>query len=469
MSGHEDESLLATFDMANGGIDHSEYKQTDDYYEQPLHFDSTNNFQDQGSTHRQDNNYGNATTNRNGPFFIKDSERHSQVKKPTSRLNSKTNKQPSILQQAAERACINENQFINDLLNGDLPDFNPTEVNASLDALINSHIFQDNFGSTVDFDQSNKGSKFKNFDEDDNQDIHGGETSNACDDDIHGINSPGSSQNSGIYDKPCSSTASPAAPTQADTMVVQPKSPPLLRDATIQSTSKFTELEVFDPTANPPVDRYNDQGINHEELEYRDHVDNSPPTEIIPRTTYPSGIAVGPVSQQVILPSPVAQIPLPQTTVLQDPLHASNHYSVDKVQLSNFLKENGRQVSGRKRKSKEEIDRLVKRFCDPKELDYCTESDAQDIIDSDFEVKNVPLRNRADFGKYLCKFCPLTQNHKRGFDRKEDMKRHYHQHLNYVRFSCKHCEYKNARTDHMKNHMKKCHPEKDSTDYNRNS
>ena len=37
-------------------------------------------------------------------------------------------------------------------------------------------------------------------------------------------------------------------------------------------------------------------------------------------------------------------------------------------------KANGRQVSGRKRKSKEEIDRLVKRFCDPKELDYCTES-----------------------------------------------------------------------------------------------
>ena len=56
--------------------------------------------------------------------------------------------------------------------------------------------------------------------------------------------------------------------------------------------------------------------------------------------------------------------------------------------------------------------------------------DAQDIIDSDFEVKNVPLRNRADHGKYLCKFCPITQKHKRGFERKEDMKRHYHQHLN---------------------------------------
>ena len=56
--------------------------------------------------------------------------------------------------------------------------------------------------------------------------------------------------------------------------------------------------------------------------------------------------------------------------------------------------------------------------------------DAQDIIDSDFEVKNVPLRNRSDKGKYLCKFCPITQKHQRGFDRKEDMKRHYHQHLN---------------------------------------
>jgi len=454
MSGHEDEYHHAMFDMANDGVDHSDYKQTDDFEQTPLHFDSTNNFQD---------NFGTTSF---------DSEKHSQVKKPTSGLNSKAineSHQPksSILQQAFQQAGFGPNEFINALLNDSLPDSLPqNDRDDTLKALIEAEIYTDRYGSTVDFD-SNKGSKWKNFDDEDNLDIHGGDTSNACDDDNLGINSPGSSQifsqSSGLYDKPCSSTSSPAASTSAHTLVVQPTSPPTHLDGEIvpSPTSKdFKNLEVY----NRPDDR----GINHEELEYDMGPEYSAP-QILPRTTYASGIAVGPVPTQIILPSPIAASPLPQTTTVPDPMNANNHYSVDKMQLSLFLKENGRQVSGRKRKSKEEIERLIKRFCDPKELDYCTANDAQDIIDSDVEVKNVPLRNRSDKGRYLCKFCPITQKHERGFDRKEDMKRHYHQHLNYVRFSCKHCEYKNARTDHMKNHMKKCHPEKDSMDYNRNS
>jgi len=454
MSGREDEFHHAMFTHANdgvdhSGIDHSDYKQTDDF-ETPLHFDSTNNFQD---------NFGTSTY---------DAERHSQVKNPTSRLNPKpTNgsQQNNMINQAFQQAGCGANEFINALLNGDLPGFNPTEATVTLDALIDSGYCTDNFGSTVD--DPSKGSKYKNFDDEDNQDIHGGDTSNACDDDNLGINSPGSSQASqNLYDKPCSSTASPAAPTPAHTMVVQPTSPPSAPMKDLQ------ELEVYDPNTHSndrgmPIEVINHEGY-HGDQEYLEDQDYSN-AQIIPRTTYASGLAVGPVQPQVILPSPIAAIPLPQTTTVADPMNASNHYSVDKTQLSEFLKANGRQVSGRKRKSKEEIERLVKRFCDPKELDYCTENDARDIIESDFEVKNVPLRNRSDKGKYLCKFCPITQNHARGFERKEDMKRHYHQHLNYVRFSCKHCEYKNARTDHMKNHMKKCHPEKDSMDYNRNS
>ena len=344
MSGHEDDDLHALFNAANDGIDHSEYKQTDDC--EPLHFDSTNNFQDTFGTSSYD------------------SERHSQVKKPTSRLNNE--KRNDVLQQAWQHVeALDANEFIEALLNGQASGsaFDNRDSTEALNDLIRSGQFTDMYGSTVDFDHNSKGSKFKNHDDEDNQDIHGGNTSNACDDDIHGINSPGSSQasqNSRFYDKPSSST-SPAAPSPAETIVIQPTSPPL-HTGTPSKQKEFTELEVFNG---------NEPSVVHPQNEYTE-IDYS--TEIIPRTTYASGIAVGPVQPQVILPSPIAAPPLPQTTVLADPLHANNHYSVDKVQLSNFLKENGRQVSGRKRKSKEEIERLIKRFCDPKELDYCTES-----------------------------------------------------------------------------------------------
>ena len=361
MSGQEDEYHHAMFDMANdgvdhSGIDHSDYKQTDDF-ETPLHFDSTNNFQD---------NF--ATSTYHG-------ERHSQVKRTTSRLNSQPNnesQQKNMIHQAFQQAGCGANEFINALLNNELPNFNPTDTTDTLNALIDSNILIDNFGSTVDFEHSNKGSKWKNFDDEDNQDIHGGDTSNACDDDNLGINSPGSSQASqSHYDKPCSSTASPAAPSPAHTMVVQPTSPPSA------PMKDLHELEVFDPNVpsndrGMPIEVINHEGY-HVDQEYHSDQDY-PAAQIIPRTTYASGLAVGPVQPQVILPSPIAATPLPQTTTVADPMNASNHYSVDKTQLSEFLKANGRQVSGRKRKSKEEIERLVKRFCDPKELDYCTES-----------------------------------------------------------------------------------------------
>ena len=76
-------------------------------------------------------------------------------------------------------------------------------------------------------------------------------------------------------------------------------------------------------------------------------------------------------------------------------------------------------------------------------------------------------------GDYKCLLCPLTQNEERSFSRKEDLKRHYHQHLSvsvifcgiliqsfqFVRFECNFpgCSYKISRVDHMKTHMNNCH------------
>ena len=76
----------------------------------------------------------------------------------------------------------------------------------------------------------------------------------------------------------------------------------------------FTELEVY----HPPVDQSTDIDINHEELEY-------------------------------------IETELSRTTILTDPIDNNMHYEVENQLLSNFLKTNGRQVKGRKRKSEEEI------------------------------------------------------------------------------------------------------------------
>ena len=79
-------------------------------------------------------------------------------------------------------------------------------------------------------------------------------------------------------------------------------------------TSKhFTQLEVY----HSPVEK-SDIGINHEAVEY-------------------------------------IETELHQTTVMTDPIDKNMHYQVENELFSNFLKTNGRQVTGRKRKSEEEI------------------------------------------------------------------------------------------------------------------
>ena len=98
-----------------------------------------------------------------------------------------------------------------------------------------------------------------------------------------------------------------SALTTVNSMMTEPTaiSPPTSKD--------FTELEVH----HPPVEK-SDIGINHEELEY-------------------------------------IESELSQTTIMTDPIDNNMHYQVDNELFSNFLKTNGRKVTGRKRKSEEEI------------------------------------------------------------------------------------------------------------------
>ena len=94
----------------------------------------------------------------------------------------------------------------------------------------------------------------------------------------------------------------------ASAMMTEPTS------VSTQSYKDFTELEVY----HSPGDQSTDIGINHEELEYIE-------TELC------------------------------RTTILTDPMDDNIHYEVENQLFSNFLKTNGRQVKGRKRKSEVEI------------------------------------------------------------------------------------------------------------------
>lgn len=146
-----------------------------------------------------------------------------------------------------------------------------------------------------------------------------------------------------------------------------------------------------------------------------------------------------------------------------------NHYT---EQPGSSKQENRRQVNDKPKLSEQQKTKLVNRFCNARELEYCNEGDARSLIDSGYDVKKVDLRNYKGKdlkikGKFNCLFCPIMQKHERGFDRKEDIKRHYYLHLDFKRFQCKYCDSKKSRPDHMKNHMKTFHPDKKLNDYHK--
>jgi hypothetical protein len=174
------------------------------------------------------------------------------------------------------------------------------------------------------------------------------------------------------------------------------------------------------------------------------------------------------VSEPVVAP-PAETVDVNAEVIIQCPL-TKNQYSIGMRTLSMALEQHGKQINQPEppKKSKHEIDNLVQKFCSTRDLNFMKRGDAQDIINSGYqEVTNIPLKGKSTSGDFKCLICPILQGHDRGFTRKEDLKRHYHLHFKFARFTCKHCQYGNSRTDHMKLHIQKCHPDKNENDFNR--
>jgi len=167
------------------------------------------------------------------------------------------------------------------------------------------------------------------------------------------------------------------------------------------------------------------------------------------------------------------------TTSIQCP-QTKQYFDIPNTELTKFLNEKGKRKQEIPQMTEEEIKQLVRKFCIPREMSFVDQNDAKKLIKSGFHIKRVEkkIMKRQGKGKQVkrlnphdceldhsekmdfhCLICPLTQNETRSFSRKEDLKRHYHQHLSFVRFECNFpgCTYKISRVDHMKTHMANCH------------
>jgi len=145
-------------------------------------------------------------------------------------------------------------------------------------------------------------------------------------------------------------------------------------------------------------------------------------------------------------------------------------YSIGVHAFAEILEKNGTPLEAARpqKRSPQQIEEIVKKFCNARDLSFMKSEHAQEVIDSGREITKIPLKGKKEDGAYPCLICPSLQGHGRGFQRKEDLKRHYQLHFKYARFTCNHCQYGNSRTDHMKLHIQKCHPGKDQRDYKTN-
>jgi len=168
------------------------------------------------------------------------------------------------------------------------------------------------------------------------------------------------------------------------------------------------------------------------------------------------------------------------TTSIQCPT-TKQYFDIPNTELTKFLNEKGKKKQELPQMTEAEIKQLIRKFCIPREMSFVDKNDAKKLVESGYQIKRVEKKIMKKQGKkfvkrqspldctsdhsgdmnFHCLLCPLTQGETRSFSRKEDLKRHYHQHLSFVRFECNvpGCTYKISRVDHMKTHMKNCHNE----------
>jgi len=198
---------------------------------------------------------------------------------------------------------------------------------------------------------------------------------------------------------------------------------------------------------------------------YDNHVEQLVPPEL------QQGYLLKPVdNSQVAIIDNSENVP---TTTIKCP-RTKTSFEVSNTDLAKFLREKGRKQTEEPKLSEIEIKQLIRRFCIPREMNFVGLDDAKRLVKSGYTIKRVEKKTMKKTAKktthvkvactdapgdYKCLLCPLTQNEERSFSRKEDLKRHYHQHLSFVRFECNFpgCSYKISRVDHMKTHMNNCH------------
>jgi len=171
---------------------------------------------------------------------------------------------------------------------------------------------------------------------------------------------------------------------------------------------------------------------------------------------------------------------------VEDPLTHTTYY-ISETKLSKLLQEHGSLISNNKNffpgnsmaafgSIKQQKHNIIEKFCNAKSLASCTENDVRELIR--LKVNITPVTNRDAYGTengihrgqpscYKCVICavidPAAQPKFLG--NKENLKRHYHRHLEYKRFHCTLCNMGFFRKDNTRRHISKEHKKNDPERY----
>jgi len=179
---------------------------------------------------------------------------------------------------------------------------------------------------------------------------------------------------------------------------------------------------------------------------------------------------------------------------ITDPLNQTTYY-IGENKLSELIRQHGSLIGNNSYyhqqthqlsmcSLKQQKQTIIEKFCNAKTLANCTESDVRELIN--LKVNITPVTNRDVHGlekhqevhhhhnqaapcnmPFKCVICavidPAAQPKYLG--NKENLKRHYHRHLEYKRFQCQICQMGFFRKDNTRRHVAKEHKKSDPERY----
>lgn len=149
-------------------------------------------------------------------------------------------------------------------------------------------------------------------------------------------------------------------------------------------------------------------------------------------------------------------------------------FEIGASQLSQMLQKNGK-LKSKYNVNSNEIKQIKDKFCMAKTLPYVTQEDVQMLQNAGVQIVSVtnrdpqPSHTNSRNQEYKCIICEVIEPNAppKYLGNKENLKRHYHRHLNFTRFQCAICKQGFYRKDITRKHIEKEHTNINVTDISR--